>query len=107
MENPCIEVSLAIEKARWRTQLLTYRGTLTNVWEKNMRSNKSPGIKDFMNGMASAITGVEKDIDSVLSNKGCMLCNGRALEFKDELSEKEYGISGMCQSCQDKMFGGE
>lgn len=24
--------------------------------------------------------------------------------FKDELSVKEYGISGMCQKCQDSVF---
>ncbi len=25
--------------------------------------------------------------------------------FRDELSRKEYRISGMCQTCQDKVFG--
>lgn len=25
--------------------------------------------------------------------------------FRDELSAKEYYISGMCQRCQDKVFG--
>ena len=25
--------------------------------------------------------------------------------FKDELSKKEYSISGLCQDCQDKIFG--
>ena len=25
--------------------------------------------------------------------------------FRDELSRKEYTISGMCQDCQDMMFG--
>lgn len=25
--------------------------------------------------------------------------------FKDRLSEKEYSISGMCQECQDGIFG--
>jgi hypothetical protein len=25
--------------------------------------------------------------------------------FRDRLSVKEYGISGMCQKCQDKVFG--
>lgn len=24
--------------------------------------------------------------------------------FKDELSEKEYAITGMCQECQDEFF---
>lgn len=27
-----------------------------------------------------------------------------AEEFRDSLSYKEYTISGMCQSCQDKVF---
>jgi len=26
-------------------------------------------------------------------------------EFRDELSKKEYNISGMCQKCQDSVFG--
>jgi len=25
-------------------------------------------------------------------------------EFTDELSKREYKISGLCQKCQDKMF---
>lgn len=27
-------------------------------------------------------------------------------EFRDELSRKEAKISGMCQKCQDSVFGG-
>lgn len=26
-------------------------------------------------------------------------------DFKDELSRKEYEISGLCQKCQDETFG--
>lgn len=26
-------------------------------------------------------------------------------EFRDELSKKEWKISGLCQKCQDKVFG--
>ena len=26
-------------------------------------------------------------------------------KFKDELSKKEFTISGLCQQCQDKVFG--
>ena len=25
--------------------------------------------------------------------------------FRDDLSRKEYSISGLCQDCQDKVFG--
>jgi hypothetical protein len=28
------------------------------------------------------------------------------MDFRDELSKKEFGISGFCQSCQDDIFGG-
>ena len=36
----------------------------------------------------------------------CVACNTPALLFTDALSEKEFGISGLCQTCQDSVFGG-
>ena len=36
----------------------------------------------------------------------CMTCGGAAKVFRDELSRREYTISGMCQACQDSIFGG-
>ena len=38
------------------------------------------------------------------AGKGCVACGGPATDFKDALSRKEYGISGLCQKCQDKVF---
>ena len=35
----------------------------------------------------------------------CVKCGEFNLEFRDELSRKEYGISGLCQPCQDQIFG--
>ena len=39
-------------------------------------------------------------------NGCCTFCNEfiESDEFNDELSAKEYSISGMCQSCQDETF---
>ena len=37
----------------------------------------------------------------------CVKCGFFNLEFRDELSAKEYGISGLCQPCQDGIFGVE
>lgn len=37
----------------------------------------------------------------------CRMCNSVVDGFNDDLSEKEYYISGMCQQCQDSIFGGE
>ena len=37
----------------------------------------------------------------------CATCPNPILDmdFKDEMSIKEYGISGMCQECQDSVYG--
>lgn len=35
----------------------------------------------------------------------CPLCHGPAVEFRDLLSETEFKISGLCQTCQDEIFG--
>ena len=37
----------------------------------------------------------------------CVKCGEFDLEFNDELSRREYGISGLCQCCQDGIFGVE
>ena len=37
----------------------------------------------------------------------CVKCGEFNLEFNDEISRKEYGISGLCQCCQDSVFGVE
>jgi len=34
----------------------------------------------------------------------CAICQKEATLFTDELSKKEYTISGMCQCCQNKIF---
>ena len=42
-----------------------------------------------------------------LAGNQCVKCGESATDFRDELSQKEYGISGFCQSCQDGVFGVE
>lgn len=39
------------------------------------------------------------------SNKLCVSCGNAADKFNDTVSEKEYGISRLCQKCQDSVFG--
>jgi len=51
--------------------------------------------------------GFDKEVDRVKANL-CPFCGNIVnpdTEFKDGLSRKEFGISGLCQACQDKMFG--
>ena len=40
-----------------------------------------------------------------IAGNQCVKCGAHELEFRDELSRKEHGISGFCQSCQDDIFG--
>ena len=40
-----------------------------------------------------------------LLEASCVSCGEDKGEFKDELSEREYAISALCQKCQDKTFG--
>ena len=41
-----------------------------------------------------------------IAGKGCVKCGKPAVDFRDEISKKEFGISGFCQVCQDDIFGG-
>lgn len=42
-----------------------------------------------------------------VKEKSCVSCDDTDVTFKDELSVIEYSISGMCQTCQDSIFGDE
>ena len=42
-----------------------------------------------------------------INNSICIKCEDTDLSFEDELSTIEYSISGLCQSCQDDLFGDE
>jgi hypothetical protein len=48
--------------------------------------------------------GFDKEMDDVEQNI-CPSCKKPIGMFRDALSRKEYGISGLCQLCQDKVFG--
>ena len=56
-----------------------------------------------MNALLNAMTGVDRV--STIEADVCVMCKKPAVEFKDELSKAEYAISGMCQACQDSVFG--
>lgn len=65
-------------------------------------------MKEKSPGMLREIDKVAKELGgpglSALKESKCVLCNGSAEKFDDELSKKEYALSGMCQACQDIAF---
>ena len=59
-----------------------------------------------MNESIMKAAGFENQVDEVKAGR-CPFCSKEIYilhEFKDELSLREYSISGLCQSCQDEMF---
>jgi hypothetical protein len=64
--------------------------------------SKSPEIQKFLDELAKDLLGgtVKEANDAHI----CLFCGGPATEFYDEISKKEYTLSGQCQKCQDNFF---
>ena len=60
-----------------------------------------------MESALSSIFGVDRV--QTIAGGDCISCDEardlKATSFRDDISRKEYSISGMCQSCQDDVFG--
>ena len=61
-------------------------------------------VEKFQDDMAVRLFGRSREI--AREGGQCVKCGEFNLEFRDELSRKEHGISGLCQGCQDEIFGG-
>ena len=63
---------------------------------------------EAIENLLTSITG--SDRRTTISKNVCVPppigCGGSADTFRDAISRKEYSISGLCQNCQDKIFGG-
>jgi len=66
-------------------------------------SEKSPELNSFLNEFSQNVFG--RNRTEAIENDVCVECGESAKEFKDALSQKEYSISGLCQKCQDKIWG--
>lgn len=74
----------------------------TNAMKK---SEKSPEMESALDSLTGAMFGRSRT-DSIRQDV-CVTCGQDAGLFRDGLSRREYTISGMCQACQDEVFGGE
>ena len=61
-------------------------------------SDKTEEMRNFIEAL---FPGTKKAIE----NHKCPVCKDDVGYFKDAISVKEYEISGMCQRCQDRIFG--
>ncbi len=64
-------------------------------------SKKSSQVIQFLEQTTGRIAAITAD-KCIVAPFGC---GGPAVEFRDNLSRKEYTISGLCQNCQDNIFG--
>jgi hypothetical protein len=60
-------------------------------------------MEKFKEEMAFSLFGRSRRL--AIAGNQCVKCGEFDLWFRDELSRKEHGISGFCQSCQDDVFG--
>jgi len=64
---------------------------------------KSKEMEQFLETFARRVFGESRQV--CFRERTCVVCHGPANSFKNAISEKEFGISGMCQECQDDVFG--
>ena len=64
-------------------------------------SPKSPSLDQFLNEVFNI------DRKTFITDDVCVSCKTPAFYFRDDLSKKEFSISGLCQICQDDVFGTE
>lgn len=64
---------------------------------------KSREMEHYLDSVSVALFGHKRS--TAIADKRCAACGQFVYSFRDELSRKEYGISGMCQNCQDSVFG--
>ena len=74
-------------------------GILIALFERSM---KTVLMEKRLDDMAKALFGRGRKV--AMDNQMCVMCGNDANHFDNELSRREYGISGMCQSCQDGVF---
>ena len=61
-------------------------------------TEKSQMLDDFI----TETTGIDRK--ATIRGNACVFCTMPNLKFKDDASEREYCISGICQDCQDQVF---
>lgn len=71
---------------------------MNEIRHEDVFKSKADDLKRDIEAMAR-VMGWDGEADH------CRACNEPVTGFVDELSEQEYYISGMCQVCQDKIWG--
>lgn len=68
-------------------------------------TEKNPELADGLDRLAFNFFGRTRT--AAIHNNICTCCGQPAVDFRDELSRKDYAITGFCQNCQDLTYGDE
>tara|TARA_R100000152_G_C6778709_1_gene209583 strand:+ start:374 stop:631 length:258 start_codon:yes stop_codon:yes gene_type:complete len=69
--------------------------------EFKVPTSKSPAIERVLEAVSQTLANTRSQ---AFEHKTCVLCGKEAGTFTDARSQSEYLISGMCQTCQDRIF---
>jgi hypothetical protein len=64
-------------------------------------TQKSPAIDAFISSVAG------RDRGATIRSNVCIFCGQPVTNFRNDISRREYAISGLCQKCQDETFGND
>ncbi|MAE81646.1 MAG: hypothetical protein CMB80_02835 [Flammeovirgaceae bacterium] len=67
-----------------------------------MEEKKNQTMKTWLDNFTKDTFGMTRS--HAIEHRICITCNSSVTGFRDELSLKEFGISAMCQTCQDSVF---
>jgi len=62
---------------------------------------RDPQLQTFLDAFT------KKNFGTIQTSEACVMCKSvkvQPQDFCDEISKKEFEISGMCQKCQDDVF---
>lgn len=64
---------------------------------------RSPEMQKAVDAFAKSAFG--HTLTEALAGQICAICGRPATQFRDDLSAREYEVSGLCQECQGEIFG--
>ena len=71
-----------------------------------IHGDKMDELEDFISKLSMLKNNGAKGF-SAIATKTCKICKEKAIGFRDSVSEFEYSVSGICQTCQDKYIHGK
>lgn len=72
-----------------------------------MEDQKAPAIVELLDEVHTKMGFGTMPRSKALEENKCQGCGKDALEFKNEVSRKEYLLTAWCQACQDAFWHGD